>query len=298
MAEKNTNQGGGSGEGNDSTLTIKLDDGTEKTLGPEDVKNLLAQQGKVTQMEQQFAPMKRILSKYGIDKVEDYLSNAEPALAVVADLMEKGIIDEQGQVKQAGRQSHQASKQSGQRDQAGSRSETDDFDFEGLFNQERSDSASNDRASATIRKALEPIAQKQRELEDGLNALYTARLVDRVHQKYPNTGLEDKDVRRLLSEASSQRKDFWEVIENEVEGRKTQERELRKKHAEEFGIDLESWEKKRQSGEAEKKSLGDWLGERKIAFGQRKKKLGEDKAVTPLEAMREHFTRLQEEGGE
>lgn len=84
-------------KGNAATSMTMDIDGEQKTFTPEDVKNLVAQQASATQKTQDVAAIIKLAAKHEIP-VTDFANQVDGLFGRVSELMEKGIIDENGEL--------------------------------------------------------------------------------------------------------------------------------------------------------------------------------------------------------
>lgn len=82
----------GTGEAQGSSEKIKVG---EREYSAQDVQSMLAQQAEATRVLQEFAEVQRAAQRYGMSPA-DFTRQAEGSLAAIADLMDKKVIDEQG----------------------------------------------------------------------------------------------------------------------------------------------------------------------------------------------------------
>ncbi len=88
--------GGSSGNVSSQSLTVKDGDG-EKTVTADDVIKLLAGQSSVTQIQQRLAAVQKIADKFNLS-IDQLAEQAEGSLSIVGDLIDKGILTENGEV--------------------------------------------------------------------------------------------------------------------------------------------------------------------------------------------------------
>ena len=224
----------------------------DKEYSAEDVQGLLSQVGTATERNQQFKAVEDFCNKYGLD-VEGLLDNAEGAFGVMTKLIDAGVIDERGNVVEG------KGKGTGEGEGSSGKGSGDDLDLEAILRGDTKDFKGKDRVSAIVLKALEP-ASKQiagfgeelKETKELLMGLMRDRMHEKIQKKFPQ--LDDDDVSRVLRlAAENPKKGLMQVAEGVAKGKEDLELGLRKKHAEEFGIDLEEFEKKKK----DRNELGD-----------------------------------------
>ena len=213
----------GKSNASETKLTVKLDDGTEKQLGPDDVKNLLAQQASATQKTQQVAAVMKVCEKYGA-KPEDFAREADAAFERMSGWKDQGYLDDEWNiVKEKVQESHQTN-QNNFSQNAGNSSPNVDLKKEEL-----------------IAEATKPFQDKITKLEGTLGQLIDMNLSKEVETRFPDLGLQGARYALHLS-----RKDKSKSLEEHCEAliaqKKDTEAAARKKYAEEFGVDLSKFD--------------------------------------------------------
>lgn len=102
MAEEGGNQGAGGDQGS-GDQKIKVG---EKEYTPEDIQGLLSQTSQATAALQRLSVVEQAAARYGLS-VEDYVKQADGGLSVVGDLLERGVIDQEGNLVTRKQQSEQ-----------------------------------------------------------------------------------------------------------------------------------------------------------------------------------------------
>lgn len=162
--------------------------GEKKTLTVEEVKVLAGKVGELERAKEGYAPFAKVLLQYGVD-VNDYLRNSEASFAVVNQLIEKGIIDDQGNVLE----------KKAEEDNKGNIIKQDDSQR----------NTSGGKATKTILDALTKIAGRIESLEEGQSGIYRRNIEADVKSKYPD--LESGDITQILARAKADRgRDFWD----------------------------------------------------------------------------------------
>ena len=236
-----------------------------KSFGVEDVKNLLAQQASVTQKSQELASVSKILEKYGTD-AETYLGQSEAALAVVGQLLEKGMIDEQGNLKQA---------------EVKQDPKPDPLSFLKLKGSETGDEKTLKIVEAGLGKIAEKFDKRLQAIEQDQSAILRDQITTRVQAKYPS--FSNDAVSELLVRASKDgRKSLWEHAEVFSKEMGTRQEAAEAEFAKKYGIDLDEARNKLKESTAEGGVMASFQG-KKFAFGRGPMDKRAD-STTPLDA--------------
>jgi len=235
-----------------------------KSFGVEDVKNLLAQQASVTQKSQELASVSKILEKYGTD-AETYLGQSEAALHVIGQLMEQGMIDEQGNLKQA---------------EVKQEIKPNPLEFLKRQGGESGDEKTAKIVEAALGKVTSVIDQRLRAIEQDQSAILRDQITTRVQAKYPS--FTNDAVSELLVRASKDnRKSLWEHAEVFSTELGTRQETAEKDFAKKYGIDLDEARNKLKEQSAEGGVMASFQG-KKFSFG--KGPGGAKDKVSPLDA--------------
>ena len=253
------------GGSKDNQITLEVD-GEKKTYGAEDVQNLIAQQASATQKTQKVAALAAAAEKYGLDP-EEYVNRADGAFATVVQMIDEGVLDEQGK-----------------------RIEKKDDKIDPTKVDPTKVVPTKEDKSKELTEALDRIDKMEKRTakveEDNIN-LMRKNLSRDIKKKHPS--FNDDDVSRLIGIAvANQNKDVWQHAE-EFAGKKTEATEvLRGKFAKEFGIkDLKEWDaNKIKEQDAKGGGAAAVLGKRKISFNA---KASDPNTVTPRRATIEFF---------
>lgn len=206
MSEQSGDGGQHEGAGDSTQVKITVG-GEDRVLSSEDVTNLVIEQGK---LKEAYSPIQKILTQYGFDPsregAEEYLRNSEAGLALANQLIEKGIIDNEGTVIEK--------KPSDEKPVA------DPARFQMPVELGAS------KQFETIAKALEKVAGRMDTLEEGQSNIYRRNIERDVKTDYPN--LSDEDISRTLALAQADRsKGFWDHIKQVSEGKSAKEAEVK-----------------------------------------------------------------------
>ena len=193
----------GQGSGNSSQIVVELN-GEQKTFTSEEIKGLAGKATEADRLNQQFAPFSKVLTQYGVTP-EDYLRNSEGSFALVNQLIEAGVIDDQGNILK--------------KDSSATKVEPK------VVNVDLTKSGENKQLDVVL-KALKGIGDRIEQLEDGQSGIYRRNIENDVKGKHPN--LETEDITRLLAKAKADKsKSFWDHAEamskgKEVVGKRTE----------------------------------------------------------------------------
>jgi len=266
---ENGGKSGDSGDGGSNTnpqeVTIEVD-GEKKTYKAEDIQNLVAQQASATQKTQKVAALIAAAEKYGLEP-EDYVGRSEGAFATIVDLMEEGVLDEEGK-------------------RILKKEESDDSEKGKAKLLEKQKGKVESKGLDMVTEALDKIEKRTQRLEeDGLNFM-KKDLSREIRKKHPELGKDD--VSKLFAVAmANPRKDVWQHAEEFAGKKKEGKVTTRAEYAKEFGIDLKEWdENKVNEQDANGGGAASILGERKVSF---KKGKG---SISPREATLNYFRRI------
>lgn len=262
----------------------------EKEYSAEDVQGLLSQMKTATERNQQFKAVEDFCNKYNLD-VEGLLDNAEGAFGVVSKLIDEKVIDEKGNLIEKPSEGNRGEKGSGSKGSEG------DLDLEAILKGDSGEFKGKDRVSAIVLKALEPVTKQMQDFSSAVGevkelqmGLLRERMQEKIQGKFPD--LDEDDISRVLRLAAEDpRRGVMQVAEGVAKRKSDWLLGLKKKHAEEFGVNWEEFEKK----EKERNDLGDKgpeggsipaLEGKKFSFHGKRR--GEN-FVTPLEASQEYL---------
>lgn len=279
-AQGDQGQQGGEPDGSGAEIAIELEG---KKYGVEEVKQLVNQIGAATQSNQIAAKLKDISGKYGVDPT-NYLTQAEGALSVISDLIDRGIIDEKGEIVQNSNKSS-TGKQS-----------TGDKNMDDLFGLETKEKGEGTGISASniediVAKATQPLVQHISQLQDIQAGMIREDYGKKIQEKFPN--LDGEDISRVF--AAYQRNKSTGLMEHAkaLAERKTSFlEEHEKKLAEKWGVDLEKIKQKEQGDINSVKDAGE--GGAGVLFKGKKFSMREkgEGIVSPKEAAREYFGKV------
>lgn len=262
-------------------VTIQID-GEDKVLKTEEVKNLFDQHSDLTGKVEKLSGFTKALEKYGTDQ-DTYLNNAEAAFGVMSELVEKGLIDDKGNILERKPVGDPSLKKKGD----------DELNLD--FN--LSDDKGNlDKVAKLVAQVagtkLADLTKQVESLSAGQAGLYRSQLKSAVQAKHST--LSDDDVSRLFGIASANpAKDLWAHAEEMVEGKEETSKGDRKKYAKEFGVDLEEFDANLLNEQDSKGGAIGVLKGKKFVFANRARRLGSKDTVSPREAMVLHLKAVQ-----
>lgn len=242
------------------------------------LKELLGQVGAATQSNQIAARLKEVSGKYGVDPT-NYLAQAEGALGVISDLIEKGVIDERGEIVQHSNSSRKGGEGTGKA--------PDLDDLFGSTGDDKGKGASD--VNEIVTKALGPIAQKLDQLSEIQAGMIRENYGKRIKESFSN--LDDEDVSRVF--ASYQRNRSVPLMEH---AKKMSEKKAgflenyEKQLAEKWGVDLDKVKGAKDENDvkdAQKGGPGVLFQGKKFSMRQK----GDD-FVNPREAARAYLDKV------
>lgn len=272
-----TEQGGQTGDG----ITAERIKVGEKEYSADDIQNLLSQSEAATQKSQQASAVLNAAEKYGLTP-EDLLTQAEGAFSVMANLINDGVIDNQGNLvkkpegegKQASSGSNQIPPGSSQGGEGG-----------------QPPPGSSNSPDPSVQQALEAVQRMEQKIQDidrAQSGLIRSTFADKLRSQYSNLG--DEEIEKVFTNSMNDTtKSIWDHAQEISEGKSRREQDLRKKHAEEFGVDLEKFD------ENKLKEGGPGGGAAVVPEGKKVSFTKGEKTVTPREAATEFL--LKQKGG-
>lgn len=262
------------------TPAIEIDG---KKYGAEEVKQLVGQVGTATQNNQIAARLKEIANKYGVDPT-NYLAQAEGALGVISELIDKGVINEKGEIVQSSNKSSDADKKSS------------DPSLDDLFGQP--DEISGKKASSVeeiINKALKPqiegLAAKMDQLAEIQAGMIREDYGRKIKNAFPN--LDDEDISRVFAAYQNDRAvGLMDHAKKVSEKKEAYLNQLKKQYAEKWGVDLEKVESKNENEvkDAAKGGAGVLFKGKKFSM----RESGEG-VISPKAAAKEYFAKVFKE---
>jgi len=233
MADGKDQNAGGAGEGGqNASKSIQVGD---KEYTAEDIQSILAQQSEATQVLQQFAEVRKVAERYGLSPL-DFVKHAEGSFGVVSELIDKKIIDEHGNLVQAGQ----------------SAAVDDDDPFKALLGgavepspqqQQQQQSQVEDskmkallQAFQEIRGTSQQLAQEVEALKKDNAALLRYNLSVKLKQSFPD--LEDSDIDLVIERARGDRtKSLADHAKSIVEKKTNLKKQAQMELAKQLGIE-------------------------------------------------------------
>jgi hypothetical protein len=238
--------------------------------------------GKFEKVEENSAKLKVVqefMGKYNLDP-EGLVANADGAFALVSKLIEEGVIDASGKI---------LVKKGGELKEPDKHRDSGDLDLDALLKGDTKGLTGDAKLAAIVAKAIEPTMKNLGRTIDEITTVQTGMLrnqwENRILKDYPN--LTTDDVRKVFSEAAVKPKmGLLEIAKGISDTKSTEGEALRKKHAAEFGINLEEFDANKLG---EKGSAGGaavmFQGK---GFTLSKRRVGKD-LLDPSKATKEYF---------
>jgi len=257
-----------------------------KDYSAEDVQNLINQGKAATEKTQKVAAVLSAAQKYGVD-VDTYLAQAEGAFDVVSDLIQNKVIDEHGKLIQQ------------KRDLGNSGNQKAEDDLASLLNLDKGGNLDNTsqltgdaKLEAIISKALSPHMENINKLAERVSLvdktqgdMIRLQLEEKVGEKFPN--LSKSDISQVFGSAMADKsKSLWDHAEMLSKVRTGELSELRKKHAEEFGVNLEDFDANKMKEQEAGGGAGVLFKGKKFSFDPKK---GDEDAISPKQAAIEYI---------
>jgi len=200
-------QGAGVGQGDGSPTQIQITIGDEtKMLSAAEVALAVNKANELDVTNEQFAGFKKVLTQYGINP-EEYLRNSEASFALMNQLIEQGVIDEQGNVVE--------------KKAPGVVPPTIPI---------TPDEGKVAKSTQVVLDALTKVGERINKLEDGQSNIYRRNISRDVKAVYSN--LSDNDVSEALAKAQSDRSiNFWDHVKVMSEAKKVEESQVALTHA-------------------------------------------------------------------
>lgn len=271
MPGENGSDGAGKDQDQGGAQKIQVGD---KTYTADDIKGLVSQAAKATQVGQVAETVNTIASRYGLDP-EGYLGQAELALGAVASLMEKGIIDDQGNLVQGKR----VVENKGEEDKSGD-----------TGGEKKTGKVDPDTIAAAVLERIEgklsPVFKALDSIEKTQNHMLRQDLEAKLKSEFSN--LDSEDIDRVLASAFKDKKPVKEIAKTYSEKKAGMISELRKQHAKEFGVNLDDFDANRLNEQGGGGAAAAFTG-KKFSF-----RGGKD-VVSPREAARAYIEKVRQE---
>lgn len=278
-----TGTGDGQGDGNPTQIQITIGDET-KVMSAEEVVLAVSKAGELDVTNEQFAGFKKVLIQYGINP-EEYLRNSEASFALMNQLIEQGVIDEQGKVV-----------------------EKKIKDALPVKVPVVPDEGKVTKSQQVVLDALTKVGDRMSKLEDGQSNIYRRNISRDVKAVYSN--LTDDDISKSLGKAQGDRSvDFWDHVKAVSEEKTVKEGQVALTHAkdtikllvkvgalEEGKVDLEKLDLAALEKFDPKTEPPVYEG-KKFMFGSRQRKLGktgDSEYTLPGDSMKEMLDKRKE----
>jgi len=255
----------------DGQLEIQVGEET-KTLSTEDINDALKKSGELGEVSKVAELISTAAGKYEADP-ETYIGQAEGAFATVRNLIEAGVIDEQGKIVTKKEEPKTTPKGA-----INAPLDTKDLDPE-------------KKMEGIIAKAIAPFQEKIKSLENDVSLSRRLDLEDKLKAKHPS--LDSDDISKVFAIAMrDQTKNLWEhadLYEGKV---KEKVKGMEAKWAEKYGVNPEEWDNRNKMKEmSPAEGMAFVTKGKKISIHNRQ---GDKNAVTPLQAARAFFKRQAE----
>ena len=277
---------GGSKAGDSNQIKVMVGE-EERTFSSDDVKTLIEKGSRVEKDLEGFSSIKKVLVQYDGISADEYVRNSEAAFAVANALIEKGVIDKEGNLIEKKPKENEGELKSGE------------FSFKGL-------ETGVSKKIDTILRAMTGITEEINLIKEGQSNIYRRNISRDIKAIHPNLG--DDDVSKLLGVAQADKsKSFYDhakaMSEDKTAKEGKQELGMAKKVAGIFqkagllkgDLDLEKLDlsvlEKQDVSELPPVHEG-----KKFMFKSRKRKLGSsrkdlDDFTTPATGMKESLDR-------
>ena len=264
------------GESNATPATsINVDiDGKPKSFTVDDVKNLVSQQASATQKTQEVAAIVALAERHKIP-VADLAQQVDGLFGRVTELMDKGILDEEGQLIE--------------RTPSPPAPVIPDTPGFGFSPDPSPPPIAGGGAEQAANAALESLKSDVKEMKEGYKKMESSTamfLQDRIKGRILeiNPEFSDRDAAHVLKKAQE---DTSKTLEQHIEAHKTTKKDYetsqQEKYAKHFGINLPTFNENRlKEQDAKGGGFSGFFKGKKFSF----KKGGED-TVTPRKAMEE-----------
>lgn len=198
-------EGNGPGAGNPTQIQITVGDET-KMLSAEEVALAVSKASELDVTNAQFAGFKKVLTQYGINP-EEYLRNSEASFALMNQLIEQGVIDDQGKVI-----------------------EKKIKDGLPVVPPVVPDEGKVTKSQQVVLDVLTKVGDRITKLEDGQSNIHRRNISRDVKAVYSN--LTDDDVSKALAKAQGDRSiDFWDHVKVVSEEKTAKEGQVALAHA-------------------------------------------------------------------
>lgn len=272
--EQDSREGKGQQDKGPQTLVVKVGE-QERALTADDIAGIIKDHETIKGEHGKLSKVAEVLKKYDTDP-DTYVTQTEAALAVVSALIEKGVIDDKGNlVQKKETTSDQTDKDKGFN--WNKKGKTGEESTSGLVGEER--------VAAIVSKALETVTSRLKGIEETQGSLLQSTLEQRVRAAYPS--LDADDIERVFESAYRDGKKPLMTHAKDYAGKKAEKAKAMKVEvAQELGIDLAEYERRLEMKQ-KMKEKGDNFGLLTMAEGKKltfRPGKGEKDALTPRDA--------------
>jgi len=256
-------QPGGPGAQPDAPVATELKVG-DKVYTPEKIAELEQSVANVGAQAEKIAALQETAKKYDLTP-EELARRAEGAFGKIFHLMEMGILDEQGNViKQEPKKPEEVPKATPSVVPSGAQDMTS--------------------VEAAIAKALGPIQQSLKQLQDNDSRLFRDKVSEHIKARFPD--FDDEDVSIVVAKASTTRKPWEDVAKDHLGGLEARKNAAIESFAKEHGLNIEQLNKLKEikkGGGSEAQLITEG---RKVSFRKGKS------SITPRKATAEYLNRV------
>jgi hypothetical protein len=267
MADEENKDGKDGQEGQSTTIVVKIGE-EEKTLTAGDIQELLAKQTGLQKKVEGLSGFEKILERYGVD-TDTYLQHSEGAIAIASKLIDEGMIDEKGNIIK--KEPTTTTKSS---------------PFVKKVTTEPSDDPPLSKVEQIVTKALDGLEDRLKKIEGTQGQIMERDMRARLTQRFQ--GLTEEDLDTIFDTAFRDRtKSLSQHAEAFVKKKTDTVAELRRAHAQEFGIDLEAFDRGKKEKATGKDDAALLLGDKALSF----RSDSNEKKISPKKATMEFFKR-------
>jgi hypothetical protein len=260
----NTSDSDAGGKGDHITVEV---DGESKSFSSDDIQNLVSQQAAATQKTQQVSVVLKACNKFDMNP-EVFVGQAEGAFDVIANLIDAGVVDEQGNI---------IKKEVEQKKVNTSFSNT---------NHNGNNVSSEDKMLGVINKVLKPLTEKFEALERDQMQLTRLRVNDTISGKFDN--LDERDMSEIFATAGADKtKTLMQHAESISKKKGDNLLEQKKALAKELGVDYDEFTANALREQGSDGGAAGLFKDKKISF-----KKGKD-SLSPKAAMADFLKRFK-----
>lgn len=271
MADVNDINSGESNDGsgsNGNSITVDVG-GESKSFSSNDIQNLVSQQASATQKTQQVSAVMKACDKFDMNP-ETFVSQSEGAFSVISNLIDAGVVDDQGNIINK---------------QASSKNDIS-FGNDSKVPANKASGSSDERLLSVVNRVLEPLTKKFETLEKDQMNLTRLRVNDSIRGNYGN--LEDRDISEVFAAASSDKtKTIMQHAEFFSNQKNSAAIEQKRVIAKELGINYDEFTANALREQGAEGGAAGLFKDKTISFKKGKESL------SPKAAMAEFFKRMK-----